>query len=712
MKKILFFLLCQISVVVWAQQTIVPSTEVIQGVLIKITPPLSNFTPDPTWVDEVVRDNEGVINEDENNIENRVKHPNAVPAVKGRDAVIQDFFGDNKKRVTSIIQNFAGHGNTAVSPADPSLCVGANHVVQMINGSSGGRITIYNKSGGVVVPAQYMDAITGVPGLGDPVAVYDQFADRYVLTEFSSSGNKLIVMVSQTNNPTGSWYVYQFIAPTFPDYPKYGVWENAYICTTNETTNKVYAFDRPTMLTGAVTTTMIGFSIPGSPAVGFQAAAPVNISGTNLPPVGTLPLVMRMTDDGWGGGVSDALEMWELNLNFITPGLSTMAQLPSLLTAPFSTDLCGYVTLNCIRQPGNTRLDPIREIIMNRVWYRNFNTHQSIVLSHSVDATGLDQAGVRWYELRRNALGPWSIYQQSTYAPDTNSRWMGTIGINQEGSIGLVYNVSSKNVFPSLRLTGRKVSDPLNTMSEPEQTIMAGSTNNSNNRWGDYNDMQIDPANDATFWTTGMYMPNPSPWTTRIAAFDILYAPLPVTLISFEGSKMSEAENRLQWKATNEKNLAEYQVERSIEGRNDFETIAKINASQAIEATEYLYTDRDFHALENYTYRLKMVDIDGKSRYSHVVNLQGKAGANVEIYPNPVDNNTLYVRLSELLSQQTLYFNFIDYSGKKIKSIRKAKGEDARIQVFDISELAAGMFILTCTDADGTSLAKQVIEKK
>ena len=712
MKKYLFLLTVLFAKESIAQQNVPITPEAIQGVLIKITPPLIDFTPDPRWVDEVVRDNEGVIKEDKDNIEHRGIHPNAIPAVKGRDEVIQDYFFPNKKRLSTIIQNFQGHGNTGVTPADPSLCVGPNHVIQMINGSSGGRLTIYNKSGAVVVAAQYMDAITGVPGLGDPVAVYDQFADRFVLTEFSSSGNKLVLMVSQTNNPAGSWYVYQFTAPEFPDYPKYGVWANAYICTSNESNNKVYAFDRPTMLSGAVTTTMIAFSIPFSPSLSFQAAAPVNISGTNLPPVGTLPLVMRMTDNGWGGGLNDALEMWEMNLNFIAPGLSTLVQLPSLLTAPFTTDLCGYVTLNCIRQPGSQRLDPIREVIMNRVWYRNFNTHQSIVLCHSVDATGLDQAGVRWYELRRNALGPWSIYQQSTYAPDTNSRWMGTIGINEEGSIGLVYNVSSKNVFPSLRFTGRKTLDPLNTMSEPEQTIIAGLVNHTNNRWGDYNDMQIDPADDFTFWTTGMYMPNPAPWTTRIASFNILYAPLPVTLISFSGQKTNDAEVALKWEAENELNLEKYQVERAVEGTNDFQTIAKVTFANTNGVSKYSYNDNEINVFENYSYRLKMVDQDGKYRYSNVVNIKGKAVNNIEVYPNPVDNNTLYVRLSEELSEKVLHFTFMDYTSKKVKSIRKNKNDNTLIQTFDLTDLPAGLFLLICSDSDGNSYLNKVIEKK
>ncbi len=706
----IFFSFCISSA--YAQQPNDIKPVAVQGVLIKITPPLIDFIPDPVWEDEIVRDNEGVIGEDKNNIEHRIMHPDAVPQIKGRDVVIQDYFPENKKRLTSIVQNFQGHGNTGVSPADPSLCVGSAHVIQMINGSSGARMTIYDKNGNIVVPAQYMDAITGVPGLGDPVAMYDQFADRYVLTEFSSSGNKLVIMVSQTNNPTGSWYVYQFIAPEFPDYPKYGVWSNAYICTSNESSNKVYAFDRPTMLTGAVTTTMIAFSIPFSPTLSFQAAAPVNISGTTLPPAGTLPLIMRMTDDGWGGGLTDALEMWEMNLNFITPGLSTFTQLPSLNTAPFTTDLCGYVTLNCIRQPGAQRIDPIREVIMNRVWYRNFNTHQSIVLCHSVDATGLDQAGVRWYELRRNGLGPWSIYQQSTYAPDTNSRWMGTICINDEGSIGLAYNVSSKNVFPSYRFTGRKPTDPLNTMAEAEQTIIAGSTNHTNNRWGDYNDMQIDPANDFTFWTTGMYMPNPAPWTTRIAAFNILYSPLPVTLISFDGKKINDGETELKWKAENETNLEHYIVERAIEGTDNFQILEKISSDNTNGASEYTYNDKNINALENYLYRLKITDLDGKYRYSNIVNIKGNKGNIIEVYPNPVENNTLYIRLSEELSDKTLYFTFMDYTTKKVKSIQKNRNDNSQIQIFDISNLATGLFVLSCTDNDGNILMNKVIEKK
>ena len=289
---------------------------------------------------------------------------------------------------------------------------------------------------------------------------------------------------------------------------------------------------------------------------------------------------------------------------------------------------------------------------------------------------------------------------------------MGTIGINAEGSIGLAYNVSSKNVFPSYRFTGRKPTDPLNTMTEAEQVIIAGAANHTNNRWGDYNDMQVDPTNDFTFWTTAMYMPNPAPWSTRVAAFNILYAPLPVSLLSFDGYKVNQTEVNIQWKTTDEKNLDKYVLERASETNGNFEEITTRAAMQNTEATTYQYTDKTINALENYSYRLKMIDKDGKFKYSHVFTIKGKEAAQIELYPNPITQNTLYVRLSEELSDKALQFTFVDYHGKKIKTIRKNKTELERIQSFDISELSTGLYVFICTDNDGNTLLNQVIEKK
>jgi Secretion system C-terminal sorting domain len=525
MKKNLLLLLFLSSFIdSFSQLKVVKNPTIIQGQLLKTTVPLSRFVPDPNWINEVVRDNTGLIIEHEE-FENKLHQaidPNALP--KGVDAAKQNTIFTNYAnfKSTSLLQNYNGIGNTGVSPADPSLCTGPNYVIQMINGSSGSLFKIHNKNGTVALAQGYMDAISGVPGAGDPIALYDQLADRYFISEFSATGNKLIVMISQTNSPLGSWYVYSFTCPSFPDYPKYALWNNAYICTTNEGDNGVYAMDRTKMLAGDITATMQRFSIPSSPTISFQASTPVCIEGTTPPPVGTPAMIMRMVDDAWTTAADvDRLEMWNLTLDFTTPANSILAQQADLNTAAFDTDFCGYTTLSCIDQPSTQKMDPLREVLMNKIIYRNFGTHQAIVCSHATDVDATDRAGVRWYELRKVGVAAWNIYQQGTYSPDAADRWMGSICIDASGAIGLAYNVSSSTIFPSIKYTGRKPCDPLGTMTIPETTIIAGGSSHTNERWGDYNSLCIDPADNKTMWFTGMYMPASGGWTTRIAAFDI-----------------------------------------------------------------------------------------------------------------------------------------------------------------------------------------------
>src|SRR5262249_18152152 len=145
-----------------------------------------------------------------------------------------------------------------------------------------------------------------------------------------------------------------------------------------------------------------------------------------------------------------------------------------LNTAPFDSNLCGFQA-NCIPQPGTSRrLDAISDRLMYRLQYRNFGDHESLVANHTVDVDGTDHAGVCWYELRKAGANPWSIYQQGTYAPDANHRWMGSAAMDAEGDLAIGYSVSSSSVFPSIRYASRVAADPLGTLPQPEGTIIAG----------------------------------------------------------------------------------------------------------------------------------------------------------------------------------------------------------------------------------------------
>jgi len=450
-------------------------------------------------------------------------NPAALPM--SNDPAWQQANGDrNHGRALDLTIN--GMGNTGVNPADPCLEVGPNHVIQMINGSSGAYFRIFDKSGNALGAQTYLDnfvnaigGITTYSGLGDPIVIYDAMADRWLMSEFSASGNRMIVIVSTTPDPTGTWYAYSFTAPSFPDYPKYAVWSNMYLITTNENQTATYALDRSRMLQG-LSATAQRFTVPDVPTIGFQACTPIGHDGGPAPPVGAPGMFMRMADDGWGPSVTnDRLELWTLSVNFTTPANSVLAGPAFLATQPFDTELCGYQSFNCIPQPGTTTtLDPLREVIMNRAQYRNFGTHEAIVCNHVTDVNGADRAGVRWYELRRTALAnPWAIHQQGTYSPDAANRWMASIAINANGDIGLAYNVSSSSVFPSIRYTGRFASDPLGQMTFAETSIVAGTSRNASNRYGDYNSLDVDPANQS-FWGTAKFNTSTA-WSTRMFQF-------------------------------------------------------------------------------------------------------------------------------------------------------------------------------------------------
>ena len=486
-----------------------------------LTGNLIDYVEPPGTVNEITK-TEKIGTHPKDWVLNQKVNPNAKP--NGPDPAWQKHYPPAASPTKALTQNWAAQGYTGVSPADPSVDVGPNHVVHMINGGSGSYIQVYSKTGTPIGSQVYFDNFMSMPGgAGDPIVLYDERADRWLLSEFSSSGNNMHVAISQTADPTGAYYTYSFNAPSFPDYPKYSIWEDAYIITTNESNSRIYALNRTDMLAGT-TTTAQSFNMTNFGTIGFQAATPVSLMGTTNPPASTPPMVMRMRDDAWSGASNDALEIWDVNINWANPGSSTLTQnIVLTMSLPFDSELCGYTSFSCIDQPSSgTNLDPLREVLMNRIMYRNFGTHESIVCCHVTDVTGNDDAGIRWYELRRTngAAGSWSIYQESTYSPDNNSRWMPTIGISESGNIGLAYNVSSSTVYPSLRYTGRKECDPLNTMTEPETTVIAGTAANNSNRYGDYNDMGVDPTDGETFYFTGMYNTSSS-WSTRIAAFDI-----------------------------------------------------------------------------------------------------------------------------------------------------------------------------------------------
>lgn len=452
------------------------------------------------------------------------ENPNALPG--GPDPIRQEAIlrGGGGLAVDPIVNI---EGMDVGSPADPTGDVGQDHYMQSVNAS---EIAVYSKTGELIqqFAANTIWNSIGQSSAGDPIILYDQEEDRWLMTEFPN-GNALLVGISTTSDPLGSWDAYSFGTPSFPDYPKYGVWSNAYTVTTNEGgpgTAPCYFINRAELLAGAATVSIQRIALLGvGSGPGFQVDTPLDWTGLTSPPASMGPTVISLVDDAWGGGLSDQVDIYTFDIDWNTPANSTFST-ESVFPSAFDTNPCsvGGFGFSCVPQGGGGGgLDAIPETIMNQAHYRNFGSHESMVFNFITDADGDNLSGIRWIELRRIGGISWTVYQEGTYAPaDGLDRYMAGICMDGNGNIAMAYNASSESEFVSMRFTGRLSSDPLGTMTVPENTVAAGTnTINSGARFGDYGHMSIDPTNDRTFWYTGEYGGGGgSSSTTRIISFE------------------------------------------------------------------------------------------------------------------------------------------------------------------------------------------------
>ena len=450
-----------------------------------------------------------------------------------------------------------------VNPPDPNGEVGPNHFVEMINLV----FAVYDKAGNLLAgPIDTGSLWTdfAIPDCtdpsGDPVVLYDQFMDRWLLSQFTTSGLNdptkpfwNCVAISTSGDPTGTYYRYAFETTSdgifyFPDYPKYGNWTDSYVLTTREFGPTieygigVYALEKNKMVNGDPNARSVKFFIDGNdpdllPLVG-DGLLPADPDGKQKPKTDTaIPIIGTQDDDAANYGATfDALNIWDLFIKWKSTPIASLELNIQLPTAPFDSIFpCAPTSRDCLPQPGI--VDPAQYLdILSyrqrptfRLAYRNFKTYESLVTNQSVEATP-GVAGARWYEIRRDENGAYSIYQQGTYDPgDGVHRWMGSIAMDKKGNIALGYSVvNGTTVFPGIRYTGRLAGDPLGQMTLGEGTIINGSgvQTNTNSRWGDYTDMTVDPTDDCTFWYVNEYYQTTEPppdrkWQTRIGSFKL-----------------------------------------------------------------------------------------------------------------------------------------------------------------------------------------------
>ncbi len=433
-------------------------------------------------------------------------------------------------RMPDPIANFAGLDLATFGagwPPDTNGDVGPNHYIQTVNTSIG----IYDKTTGTRLVGVTLDTFfTGPTGSpcdtsndGDPVVVYDPMADRWVVTDFawfnfSTGPFYQCIAVSQTNDPVaGGWYFYAMQADTgffsgyLNDYPKIGVWPDGWYLSANMFQQvapgtgfgvRVWALDRASMLAGGALNE-VHFDLCTTGECG--ALLPSNLRGA-LPPAGAPNYFMTTTPP-------NLVQLWDFHVDWTTPANSTF-------TGPVDLPVADFVTAQSVPQLGTgTLLDSLSFRPMMQLQYRTIDGTESLWMNHTVAATdGI--GGVRWYEIQDPGGTP-TVVQQSTYQPDTDHRWMGSMAVDQDGNMALGYSVSSETMYPAIRYAGRLAGEAPGVLGQEEATLIAGTGAQTGiSRWGDYSTMTVDPVDDCTFWyTTEYYITTGSNWQTRIGSF-------------------------------------------------------------------------------------------------------------------------------------------------------------------------------------------------
>ncbi len=459
---------------------------------------------------------------------------------------------------------FDGINSTSgILPPDTVGDVGPNHYVQSTNSSTTAitAVGVFDKTtGALLAPAVSMATLFSSLGAGDPCAanddgdpivLYDSFADRWMISQFviGTEPTRQCIAISQTGNPLGAYYAYDFVMPTdgdgkLNDYPHFGVWSDAYYMTDNQFNTAgtafegggIFAFDRNKMVAGDPTASYIYFDIfPIDPNAG--GLLPSDADGVVPPPPGLNQLVMEYRADEFGDPL-DAIRIYEFVPNFVTPASSTLTVRPDVALAAF--DARQPTGRGDVEQSGGANLDSLSDRLLHRLQYRNVGTlaapQNRWTGNFGVNVSGVNpttaatyQIAPRWFILQSAGTALPTVLDQGTHAPDAgngatgSNRWMASAALDNQGNLAVGFSRASTTLRADIMIAGRLASDAPGSLVQGETVMFAaaGSQTSTSNRWGDYSAMSVDPLDDCTFWYTQEYYSATSGanWRTRIGKF-------------------------------------------------------------------------------------------------------------------------------------------------------------------------------------------------
>jgi hypothetical protein len=376
---------------------------------------------------------------------------------------------------------------------------------------------IYTKSGTLAKDTFDLSGFFLLPtsSMSDPEILFDAGSGRWFASIIDIPNGRVQFAVSTSNDPTGTWNLYFVSTPrstTLHDQPFIGTSDDKFVISANDFAGGTrfigaeYWIINKAELVAGLSTVHVATNTPNFAFASVHPAQHLGSSSglfymVSVFPVGTASSATLFTV----GGV---------------PGLSTV----TVTTNSFAINPMSNPP-NAAQPGTSTTLATNDDRVLSAVWESNslwFSANDACIPSG--DTT---RSCARLIQITASGTAPPTKGQDFDYAASGQYFFYPAVSLSG-GQLVLVYGLSSSTVFPSLLVTGRTPTDPVNTLQAPF-TIRSGTAPDTSTRYGDYFGAATDPTSStsSTFWVAGEYRVSSGfqTWNTAIARVAALGAP-------------------------------------------------------------------------------------------------------------------------------------------------------------------------------------------
>jgi hypothetical protein len=417
----------------------------------------------------------------------------------------------------AALNGFPGLGdNNTVIPPDTDGAVGPNHLVIALNS----QVQVQTRSGvvlSVVSLATFWSSL-GVVSVFDPRVVYDPYGQHWIMTAAAdpeTTASAILVGVSRTSDPTGSWYLYKMRTDPagllWADFPILGFNKDWIVVTANLFTisgtffqhSDIYAFSKTDLYAGGS-----GLYTKFSDSTGGFSMAPALTYDANL-------ATMYLTES-WSS-INGQLRISTITGAVGSEVLTTSVAFP---TAPQPWQAV-EPTLNFAPQLGTTNLIDLDDDRLDWSVYRNSSlwTAQTIFLPATPAIP--TRASVQWWQIDVSPGSLGTVQQVGRIDDSSGAQFFAypSIGVNSYNDVMVGYSRFSATQYASADYAWRLGDDPSGTLSS-DTVLKAGEApyfkdfGTGDNRWGDFSTTVVDPIDDFSLWTLQEYAASGNQWGT------------------------------------------------------------------------------------------------------------------------------------------------------------------------------------------------------